>query len=381
MTHRVHASSLLSLVVFLLVLLATPSLAFAEVTTEPTLSEAQCAIVEDSTGKVLYEKNADQQMPMASITKIMTAMVALDSGIDLDTPCTITEVDLGEDSVMAGYTSSDTPTLRELLRVMLVYSANDAAEYIAINVAGSEDAFVELMNQKAAELGMTNTHFSNPHGLEEDDHYSSARDLALMGRVAILEYPFIAGTVHLSSVTGTVNGTETTFYSTDKLMSSYSGLRGIKTGSVASGTAFLGACQKEGVALFTCVLGCQTSSGRFSDTAALLDWAYDTYQQHRVANERTIVDVRPWAYNFSWCCVIHAESNVDIPVWPDDELLSYTSTRLKSYILVDNNQLVGTTTWSQGDRKAGEVRYVATLVPMTATSFNPFALPLFGRAA
>ena len=156
----------------------TPALAFE---TTPTISEAQCAIVCDSSGNVLWSMNADREMALASITKVMTAVVALDSGLDLDSPCTISYVDLGPYSQTAGFTESDTPTLRELLRVMLVYSGNDAAVYIAQNVAGSEEAFVTLMNEKARELGMTHTHFANPHGLEADGHYSSVADLVILG--------------------------------------------------------------------------------------------------------------------------------------------------------------------------------------------------------
>ena len=274
MTSLRHMPIAAALLVVALVF-ALPRVAHADDVSlaDPVLSEAQCAIVEDSAGNVLYSKNADTQMPMASITKVMTAMVALDSGMDLDTPCQIHATDLGADSQTAGFVEGDTPTLRQLLRVMLIYSANDAAENIALNVAGSEDAFVELMNEKAQELGMTNTHFMNPHGLDEDGHYSTVSDLALMGRIALSEYPFIAGTVHTRSVTVSVAGAQKTFYSTDELLGTYKGIRGIKTGYVAGSAAFLGACQRNGVELFTCVLGAQTSSGRFTDTVSLLNWS------------------------------------------------------------------------------------------------------------
>ena len=131
----------------------------------PTLTEAQAAIVVDQAGNVLFSKNADQEFPMASITKVMTAIVALDSGKSLDDVCTITDANLGGEAQAAGYVETDTPTFRELLNAMLVYSANDAAYNVAVNVAGSEAAFVERMNAKAQEIGMTHTHFVNSHGL------------------------------------------------------------------------------------------------------------------------------------------------------------------------------------------------------------------------
>ncbi|MBQ6522315.1 MAG: D-alanyl-D-alanine carboxypeptidase, partial [Atopobiaceae bacterium] len=153
-----------------LALVCTPAYAFE---TAPEVEEAQAAIVVDSSGSILWSKNAEREMGMASVTKVMTAVVALDSGMDLDTVCSIDYVDLGPYSQTAGFTSDDAPTLRDLLRVMLVYSGNDAACYVAQNVAGSVDEFVVLMNAKARELGMNHTHFANPHGLEEDGHYST----------------------------------------------------------------------------------------------------------------------------------------------------------------------------------------------------------------
>ncbi|MCH3948669.1 MAG: D-alanyl-D-alanine carboxypeptidase [Olsenella sp.] len=347
----------------------------------PVLSEAQCAIVEDSAGNVLYEKNADKQMPMASITKVMTAMVALDSGIDLDTRCQIHATNLGADSQTAGFVEGDTPTLRELLRVMLVYSANDAAENVALNVAGSEDAFVELMNEKAQELGMTSTHFVNPHGLDEDGHYSTVSDLALMGRVALSEYPFIASTVHTHSVTVSVAGTQKTFYSTDELLGTYRGIRGIKTGYVAGSAAFLGACQRNGVELFTCVLGAQTSSGRFADTATLLDWAYANFKRVSVASDSWVVGVRPYAYNFAMSCAVMPIGDETAAMWPEGGSLSFSTTMLQRNLVVDNGQPVGSTTWTQDGRSAGSVHYAARLSLANIPRVNVFTLPLYGYAA
>ena len=133
-------------------LVCTPAYAFE---TAPEVEEAQAAIVVDSSGSILWSKNVEREMGMASVTKVMTAVVALDSGMDLDTVCSIDYVDLGPYSQTAGFTSDDAPTLRDLLRVMLVYSGNDAACYVAQNVAGSVDEFVVLMNAKARELGIT----------------------------------------------------------------------------------------------------------------------------------------------------------------------------------------------------------------------------------
>lgn len=378
---RQHPIPATLLAIALLLLAPQAALADDGTLSDPILSEAQCAIVEDSVGNVLYEKNADTQMPMASITKVMAAMVALDSGIDLDTPCQIHAMDLGADSQTAGFVEGDTPTLRELLQVMLIYSANDAAENVALNVVGSEEAFVQLMNEKAQELGMANTHFENPHGLDVEGHYSTVSDLALMGRVALSEYPFIAATVHTGSVTVSVAGANETFYSEDELLGSYKGIRGIKTGYVEGSAAFLGACQRNGVELFTCVLGAQTSSGRFADTVSLLDWAYGNFERTLVARGSWIVGVRPFADNFALTCVVTPTDNETAVTWPEGGILSFSSTALQRNLLVDNRQPVGSTTWAQDGRTAGSVHYVARLTLETIPRVNVFTLPLYGYAA
>ncbi len=360
----------------LLVLFCEPSSAQAT-ETEPQIEEAASAIVCDSAGNVLWSYNADERLAMASITKIMTAIVALDSGYDLGSTCTIVSVDLGSDSQTAGYATTDTPTMRELLQVMLVYSGNDCAYNVAVNVAGSEEAFVELMNEKAAEIGMTNTHFSNSHGLEEDDHYSTAADLAILGRYALENYPFIASTVQLRSVTGTVGGVSVTFESTDNLMDTYDGLLGIKTGAVASGTAFLGAAERDGITLYTCVLGCSTKSGRFTDTATLLDWAFETYEETEVANCDWVIDVRPYALNFGLTVITRATSGSTISTWPDYDTISYTTTRISAGLLEDPGVVVGYTTYDQEGRSAGTTVYETSLVWGTVPSVGVLQLPLY----
>lgn len=343
----------------------------------PQLAEARSAIVTDENGVVLFSLNPDEEIPMASITKVMTAMVALDSGMDLDAPCTIHETNLGADSQTAGFTPYDTPTLRELIEAMLVYSANDAAENVAINVAGSEEAFVGRMNEKAAELGMTHTHFANPHGLDADSHYSSASDLATMGRRALADYPLIARTVCLGSVTVTIGGTPTTLHSTDELISSYEGMRGIKTGATASGTAFLGACRRDGITLYTAVLGCQTTAGRFADTRALLDWAWGRMVPHRVASAAWVVDVEPYALNFWWKVAVSARADEDALAWPEGGALSWRRVESCPGALLEPGEPWGNVVWSQDGRDVGEVALAGRTSLVRVPAVGPFELPLY----
>ena len=356
----------------------------ASVKDDPKLTEATTAIVTDAQGNVLWSKNPDQELPMASITKVMTAMVALDSGVDLDKPCEITVPNFEEGSQVAGLTSADTPTLRQLIMMMLVYSANDAAYNIAINVSGSQQAFVEQMNKKAAEIGMTHTQFQNPHGLDTDGHYSTARDLALMGRYAREHYPLIASAVHTRSYAVTVGGEQRTFHSTDDLMDTYRGLLGIKTGAEDSGTAFLGASKRGNVTLYTCVLGCQTTQGRFDDTAILMDWAYHNYNRISVQRANQIVQVRFSEDNFLLSAVVKPSTSTTYMAWPGSKDFTYQTTILSPNYPVANNQLITSTVWSQDSVQVGTTITQAHLTLWTIPAYNLFDLYsvtpyLFGR--
>ena len=351
----------------------TPALAFE---TTPTISEAQCAIVCDSSGNVLWSMNADREMALASITKVMTAVVALDSGLDLDSPCTISYVDLGPYSQTAGFTESDTPTLRELLRVMLVYSGNDAAVYIAQNVAGSEEAFVTLMNEKARELGMTHTHFANPHGLEADGHYSSVADLVILGRYALENYPLIASTVRLEYVEAYTDGWLQGFDSTDYLISNYQGALGIKTGTVESGSCFLGAARRNGATLYTCVLGCETDWGRWEDTMALLDWGFSVMTTKRIAASNWLIGVHPYAYDFRFNCGIRPRTDASIGYYQTGEELSYATSMMRDAVLVEPGQVTGTVSWKQGENGIGGAVLRASGNLEQIPAFNIFAVQL-----
>ena len=339
----------------------------SSVTDEPKLTEATTAIVTDAQGNVLWSKNPDQELPMASITKVMTAIVALEEG-----------------SQVAGLTSDDTPTLRQLIMMMLVYSANDAAYNIAINVSGSQQAFVDQMNKKAAEIGMSHTQFQNPHGLDADGHYSTARDLALMGRYAREHYPLIASAVHTRSYTTTVGGEQRTFHSTDDLMDTYRGLLGIKTGAEDSGTAFLGASKRGNITLYTCVLGCETTQGRFDDTAILMNWAYRNYNRVSIQRADQIVQIRTSEDNFLLSAVVKPSTSTTYMAWPGSKDLTYQTSMLSPNYPVANNQLVSSTDWSQDSAQVGTTITQAHLTLWTIPAYNFFDLYsvapyLFGR--
>ena len=172
------------------------------------ISSTAAIVMETSTNTVLYSKNADNKLYPASITKIMTAMLALQSG-KLNDTVTITQdnVTLEDGSQVCGFVAGDQVTLDQLLHCLLVYSGNDAASAIAEYVGGSTENFVQMMNDYAAKLGCTGTHFSNPHGLQDENHYTTPYDIYLMLNEAFT-YPEFTEITELPSYTVTYTGSD-----------------------------------------------------------------------------------------------------------------------------------------------------------------------------
>ena len=353
-----------------------PHLAWA-IDSQPQIGESTAAYVTDGYGNTLFDYNGEVEMPMASITKVMTAMVALDSGLPLETPVNFVEMDYSEGAQLTGYKTGDVPSLGELLRVTLIYSGNDAATNVAIAVAGSVEAFADRMNAKAAELGMTHTHFMNPHGLEEDGHYSCASDLCKMGKYAMENYPFIRETVHTRSISIAPDGHPVTLDSTDVLMDYYDGLLGIKTGVTESGASFLGSARRNHVTLYSCTLCCETSEGRWNDTETMLDWGFSLYDERMLAYKGNLLRVAPWRDGFWLSCPISANLDISGSVFCDGGAVAPSLAMSTANSLTAPNATYGTSVWRQDGRHLGSVEYRSASTPKQVSAWNPFVLPLF----
>lgn len=185
------------------------------------------------TGEVLYAKNADERMPMASITKVMTLLLtfdALDAGkISMTDIVPVSEHSYSMGGSQIWLEPGEQFTLDEMIRAICVSSANDAAVAVAEYVGGSEPVFAEMMNKKAEELGMVNTHFVNACGLDTENHYSSAHDVAIMSREMLTKHPEI--TKYTTIWTDSLRGGQTQLTNTNKLLKRYAGIDGLKTGT------------------------------------------------------------------------------------------------------------------------------------------------------
>ncbi len=239
------------------------------------------ALIADGDGNILFSRNSDEITAMASITKLMTAIVALESGYPLDTMCTVSEnaLDLTWESSVVGYKVGDVVSLNDLLHGLLVHSGNDAAVIIAEAIGGTEENFVDMMNAKAQELGMYDTHFANPHGLDAEGHYTTANDLLILARYA-MSFPLIASIVGTSSIDLMVDGTIETYNTTDLLIGIYPGIRGIKTGYTANaGRAFVGLATRGGQSIYVIQIGADSEEQRWIDVNEMLDWAFSHYPE------------------------------------------------------------------------------------------------------
>ena len=350
-----------------------------EIDSAPELKESKTAALLDSAGNVLYAKDGEAEMPPASTTKVMTAMVALDSGHDLSEVVTLVEEDLGDGGQLADYGTGDTAPLGELLGVMLIYSGNDAAYNVARFVAGSEEEFANLMNEKAKSIGMEHTHFVNSHGMDVDGHYSCAVDLARMGRYAMQHYPFICQTVVKNEVTTTVRGYPETLKATDRLLGLYQGIRGVKTGAVIDNYTFVGASGRGPIQLYSAVMGCTTVMGRFDDTAALMDWAYGLYKDVELGNPDWAVRLQPFAFDLGRKTVLSALDVATGTRWPTLGDVSYKNVLVRPNRLLEPGTVYGWTDWYQADRHIATSYSGTEEQPVQVSSWPTFTLPLFAN--
>ena len=252
---------------------------FAEGNTDLGLNAKSAILMEESTGNILYESNPDERLPIASVTKVMTMLLimeAVDSGkISLDDMVTVSENAMSYGGSTMFLETGEQLTVNDMLKGIAVASANDGCVEMAEHLAGSESAFVDMMNERAKELGMENTHFMNTNGLDEDDHYSSARDVAIMSR-ELMKHETIFN--YTSIWMDTLRGGKFQLANTNKLIRFYDGANGLKTGSTSKALCCLSAAAKRNdMQLIAVVLGAPTSAERFASAKSLLDYGFANY--------------------------------------------------------------------------------------------------------
>ena len=246
-----------------------------------TLNCRAVCLIDQDTGTVLYEKNADQQMPIASITKVMTLLLTFeaihDGRLTLDTLVPVSEHAYHMGGSQIWLEPGEQFTLDEMIKAICVSSANDAAVAVAELVGGSEQGFVQMMNDRAAELGMTNTAFHNACGLDTEGHLSTARDVAIMSRQILTTCPEV---LHYTGIwTDTLRGGATQLVNTNKLLRRYNGITGLKTGTTGgAGVCISASATRDGLNLIAVVLGAPSSKDRFEAATTLLDYGFAAWR-------------------------------------------------------------------------------------------------------
>lgn len=264
--------------IFLILLFLFPI--FIPVSAEMSISAQSACLIEAESGKAIYSKNADKRMHMASTTKVMTAIVAIESGISLDTIFKTPVEAVGVEGSSVYLAENEKITFEALLYSLLLASANDAAVAIAIQVAGSVEAFVNLMNAKAQELGLSNTHFTNPHGLYDKEHYTTAHDIARLMAYAMKNEKFATITASQRKVFAREGEGVRVLINHNKLLKTYDGVIGGKTGfTKKSGRCLVSVAERDGLRLIAVTLNAPDD---WRDHATLYDFGFDNYEIRKI---------------------------------------------------------------------------------------------------
>jgi D-alanyl-D-alanine carboxypeptidase len=243
----------------------------------PALVGAQSWILYDTlTGRILSSQAEDEQRWIASTTKIMTGLLAIELA-DFDDQVLVTQSAADTIGQGVGLLAGEIISMGALVKAALIFSANDAAAAIADHVAGSQEGFAALMNERAAELGMTNTHFVNPHGIDKPAHYSTARDLLTLSLTAMANREFADIVRSRGAVLPDApDGTRRVVRATNWMLGRYDGTIGIKTGSTPlSGLTFVGSAERDGRRLYAVVLGAGGDRGQFAAARSLFDYGFE----------------------------------------------------------------------------------------------------------
>ena len=320
--------------------------------------------MEQSTGTILYEHNSHEKLRPASVTKVMTLLLimeALDNGIislDDNVSCSEEASSMGGSQIWLD--PSETLTVNEMLKAICVVSANDCCVAMAEHLSGSQELFVEQMNKRAKELGMNDTTFKNCHGLDEDGHYTSAHDIAIMSRELMVNHPSITNytTIWMDSLR---NG-ESELVNTNKLLRNYEGCTGLKTGSTSTALFNLSAtATRNDLSLIAVVMRADTSSIRFAEAKTLLDYGFSNFEYLKYSNKGDLAKeilVNKGTLN-SLEIVFESDAGSLIPKGQSANIVTTVSLPEILEAPVYKGDIVGKVVFSLNDEVLGSVNLVA----------------------
>lgn len=267
---------------------------YASQTQMPALISKSSILMEASTGQILYENNAEEAMPPASVTKIMTLLLIFEAQkegkFQWDDMITVSEYAASMGGSQVFLEPEEQQTAKDMVKCIAVASANDASVAMAEFIGGSEEGFVAMMNEKAKELGMKNTVFKNACGLDVEGHVTSAKDIAIMSRTLITEFPEVTEftTIWMDKITHKTRKGESEFglANTNKLIKWYSGATGLKTGSTSAAKFCLsGTAKRNDTELIAVVMAAPNPKTRFQEVMKMLDWGFANFEVKKIVSQ------------------------------------------------------------------------------------------------
>lgn len=351
------------------------------------ISSSSATLMDAGTGTILFEKNPHEKMEPASITKIMTLIIAfeaIESGkVNLSDIVRVSERawKTGGSQVFLG--PGEEQSLENLLKCIVVASANDASTAVAEYIGGSVEGFVKLMNDKAKELGMTNSNFTNPHGLSDPEHYTTAYDIALMSR-ELVKYPmfFKWSTIWMDYLEHTDKKRDATMLAnTNKLLGKYEGVDGLKTGYHSkAGHCFAGTAKRGDFRLISVVLNAQSSNQRFEDTVKLLDYGFGHYDSIKVVEKGMVQKTIPVEKGHinEVNVIVTEDVSILIEKGREEHITTKIDVPEKLFAPLNKNQAVGTLTVEQNGKAVKQIDLVISEDVMKA-GFLELLKRVFGK--
>lgn len=249
------------------------------------LSSESAILMDAESGKILYEKNIEEKLPMASMTKIMSMLLIMENiengSLSYEDKVLISENASGMGGSQVFLQAGEEYTVNDLLKCIAVSSANDAVVAMAEKISGSVDAFVTLMNKKAQELGLKNTNFANPHGLDNENHYSTAYDMAIMAKELLKHEDILKYTSIYEDYLTKPDGSQVWLVNTNRLVRFYDGVDGLKTGyTTEAGYCLTATAKKNDLRLISVVMKSSSAEERSSDTSTLLTYGFNSFKSN-----------------------------------------------------------------------------------------------------
>lgn len=260
--------------------------ASSNIITEPTVNSRAAIVYDRNSGQILFGKNENEKRKMASTTKIMTAIIVIENS-NLDDIVTISSKAAGTGGSRLGLHTNDKISVRNLLYGLMLCSGNDAAVALAEHVGGTIDGFADLMNQKCSDLGLTSTHFVTPHGLDNEEHYTTAYELAIITNYALQNDVFrkLVGT---KNYTVTINSSSKSLSNTNELLGNLNGVYGVKTGFTnGANRCLVTAVKRNNLDIICIVLGADTKKDRTKDSIELIEYVFNNFEPVNIKQKIT----------------------------------------------------------------------------------------------